>query len=689
MENMSQKTWIKIGMLALACQGSALHAQDFPFHKSKGNQVDLSTKGPGDDQPIHHMMHASLRHNEARGIGYKQGYTTLEAFGITDRWNTYFLPFFDLRGHLFNNGNYALNAGAGVRHLFSKIDHVLGVYLYYDWRQEARLNVHQVTPGIELLGERMEYRLNAYLPFGKTQSHFYGLKFDKFKKNNFFIKRSRKHALTGAEAEVGAHLNRSTKYDLFAGAGPYYLSGAGSTWGGKARLQGRYKQYVTLEIMGSYDHFFGAILQGSAAFNFPFGPKQTKQKTSALLSARIVSPPARLEIPMIRKRTRSEVAINPQTGEPWTVWFVNNLSSSLGTYESPFPTLAQAQNASSPYDMIYIFPGDGTSQGLSSGIILKTGQKLFGSGVKQKVGTTKGSATIPARRSTLPTLTSSTSRVVTLTNAYEVSGLLLTSSVADSSLIWANQIANTSIHDNVLIQTGLLHSRGINMLNDLTGMATITNNYIQGITGSGIFISELSNDTLKCTIADNTVIGFGAPITVLFDTGSTVDVDISNNYLTSAGSASCIYIDNFFSGGTLLGSIRNNTCDNSTSGGDLGILLTPAGANGCVTLDGNKIINNQITGSTPYGMFIQTRAGGSFSTVVTRNALEGPGALFVGTAGGVATSLCLRLQNNHSPAGFQITNTAPSTLKVEPLTNNVGTITQVGTTPVPANTCCQ
>src|ERR1700744_4685428 len=45
-----------------------------------------------------HRMHVGVRHTEARGVGYRDGYTTLEGFGIYDR-NPSFMPFLDLRGH--------------------------------------------------------------------------------------------------------------------------------------------------------------------------------------------------------------------------------------------------------------------------------------------------------------------------------------------------------------------------------------------------------------------------------------------------------------------------------------------------------------------------------------------------------------------------------------------------------------
>ena len=112
----------------------------------------------------YHRMHFGVRHTEARGVGYKDGYTTLEGFGICDN-NPSFMPFLDLRGHVFNNGKLAGNFGIGSRSVLSGINHILGAYLYYDVRQENHsFTINQLSPGIELLGKRMEYRVNRILP---------------------------------------------------------------------------------------------------------------------------------------------------------------------------------------------------------------------------------------------------------------------------------------------------------------------------------------------------------------------------------------------------------------------------------------------------------------------------------------------------------------------------------------------
>ena len=104
-------------------------------------------------------------------------------------------------------------------------------------------------------------------------------------------------------------------------------------------------------------------------------------------------------------------AINPKTKNPYVVWFVNNTSPApgSGTFKSPFPTLVQAQNASKPNDIIYIFLGDGTDKGMNAGISLQKGQQLLGSSTSQCVKTTLGAIKIPAQTEGLPTISNTNS----------------------------------------------------------------------------------------------------------------------------------------------------------------------------------------------------------------------------------------------------------------------------------------
>ena len=348
-----------------------------------------------------------MKHIESKGIGYNQGYTTLEGFFIVpSTLENDWVPFLDVRAHVFNDGRPAVNAGIGLRYLSSR---VWGANLYYDYRKTSRYHYNQIGAGLETLGETWDFRINGYFPVGKKESGAYHYKFDKFKGHSIILKNKKEFAMTGGNAEVGAHAYSSKNLDLYAAAGPYYFTRGHSAWGGEGRLALTIVDCLRLQLSGSYDKIFKGIVQGEIGLFYTWGGKRVVKKRechdcchSRMIIDRALQRVDRQEIIVADRKTETSKAIDPVTGNPYTVWFVNNLSHSLGTFESPFNTLLAAQNASSANDIIYVYPGDGTANGMNAGIILKNGQQLLGAGINQTISTTHGKITIPAQASGLP-----------------------------------------------------------------------------------------------------------------------------------------------------------------------------------------------------------------------------------------------------------------------------------------------
>ncbi len=551
-------------------------------------------------------MHVGVRHTEARGVGYKHGYTTLEGFGIYDA-HTSLMPFVDLRAHVFDNGDFAGNVGIGARSYLSSIDYVLGAYLYYDIRQRThRLLPQQLSPGIELLGDRFEYRMNGYFPVGSDESRTHGFKFVEFDEHSIIVKGKQHRTMTGGDAEIGAHLTQSTKYDIYAGVGPYYFTASDrSAWGGKARLLGRFKQYVSLEASYSYDHLFKNIVQGTIALNLPLGNKiRRKGKNCStqvnLALGRADFAPYRFEIPVVKKFMKKEKAVNPASGEPWKVWFVDNTSSSSGTFESPFPTLVQAQNASSKYNMIYVFPGDGTTTGMNTGITLKNGQKFLGAGLSHKINTTHGKITIPAYASRTPNITNRGS-IVTLASGNEVSGFNLIVTTNGSNAIdgtkgiqWAN-INHNSIFGSAISYTGVNLAGG--------GHFSVNKNVVLGLINpgeanfpNGILIQNFDQDDIDIDVSKNFVSGFFRGINVTpfpNPTSSMGTVDIHHNFVRSFEQFGIEYSTGMVDS-TMR--IRDNTILNDTGGAacrSIAVILNQQPNTGTM-----YVTNNNITDTT-------------------------------------------------------------------------------------------
>lgn len=203
----------------------------------------------------------AFKHLESKGIGFNKGYSTLEVFfASTEAWGTHWLPFLDVRGHLFNNGRSAINSGIGVRYIASRI---WGVNGYYDYRRTNRGHYNQVALGLESIGKRWDVRLNLYHPFGK-KVHYFDAK--------------KEFALDSYNGEIGFHVDSFEKAPLYFAAGPYYLNGFGKeAWGGEMRGNVEMYQHVRLQVSSSYDHLYQWVVQGQLTFFFQFGGKKEKE----------------------------------------------------------------------------------------------------------------------------------------------------------------------------------------------------------------------------------------------------------------------------------------------------------------------------------------------------------------------------------------------------------------------------
>lgn len=640
----------------------------------------------------YHNMNIGLRHNEARGIGYKQGYTTLEGFWIEDRFSERLMPFLDLRAHLFNNGKWAGNVGIGERTLLSRINHIFGAYLYYDVRNDSKLTIHQLSPGLELLSKRMECRINAYFPLGKHKSGKYDYQFDSFEGNEIFLQNKQKFGMRGFNAEVGAHLAQSRKIDTYLGVGPYYISAfPDSSWGAQARLKGRFKEYITLEFVTSYDKIFHSIFQGSISFNYPFGHNLKRKgkgcsQQADLLMSRVAFAPSRWEIPVMKVFKKKSTAINPLTNAPWFVLFVDNTSNSLGTFESPFPTLAQAETASHPSDIIYVFPGDGTTHGMDNGITLKNFQKLFGSGVSHPINTTHGQITIPALSTAYPQIENKfpSGDVVAIRDGNEISGFTLLINHPFQAGISGDGWVNTTIDRNNFI--GSAFSNGIDLKNML-GKIMIKNNTMNSskIGGFGIGIQE----TLGIMeITNNTVVGYGTALDVDVSLGK---IQVESNFISGFGDNALFLA--IGSQNVEVNILSNTIVNNEAFIASIAVnIIAESMANlGVITIDSNKI-TTFASGST--ALSILTQLNTSQPVHITNNQIIGNAVHGIVMQSTGNASMCLRLLNNTSRTSginpdYQFSTAGGGVIQLEPPIGNMGTFGPFdsGITLVPSGTC--
>ncbi len=622
----------------------------------------------------------SIRHIESKGVGYEDGYTSLDGFFAPSYFvDTCFIPFLDLRGHVFNDGKFAANAGIGLRYEDSMI---YGINAYYDYRKTSQMHYNQVGIGLESLGERWDFRANGYIPVGNTISSRYGQRFDSFSGHEMILSTKKEFAMYGANAEVGYHFAEMDNFDLYAAAGPYYFGNNGrNAIGGEARLVATIYDYIGAQVNASYDSVFKGIIQGELSLIFPFGDTgisicATDACCAELsrMKVRALQKVDRNEIIVVDKKKTRSVAIDPATGLPYNFVFVNNTSSSNGTFESPYPTLLLAQNNSKAHDIIYVFTGDGTSKGMDNGIALKDVQMLLGSGLSYTLPTTMGNVTVPIEQPGKPLIEGT----VTLASDNTLSGLHLNTAVVTGTDVARVNIKKNefttdaiqafvnltnlsgliSIEDNIFSTSVVSENSGSIAIFNATAAAlvSIKGNTFNNEGGVGIFVAIEGNLEEEILIANNTIIapiGFEAPqtsppftfvppvgILVIGVENSKAKISILDN--------TCLYqegsgISAFLNGSAFMDLViqGNNVVP--------GILVPIVGSNpsvgiSCEALEGSSlaalITENTVTASKNFGIFALTSSSSDVSVTITKNTVSGggmaPGSTIFGGGIGIA-----------------------------------------------------
>jgi len=617
---------------------------------------------------------AGIRHIESGGIGYEDGYTTLEGFFSPDPNLWAVMPFLDARAHVSDNGKWAANAGIGLRTIWE--NRAYGINGYYDYRSTQRMHSNQFGLGLETLGTLFDFRINGYFPLGKKVSQSWDPAFGAFSGNQMLVSQKHQFAMTGVDAEFGFHLGKWKHFDFYTAAGPYYFRGdlGSNVWGGKARVAGMYKEFVGLELSNSYDTTFHNRLQGQISLSFSFGPTAKK----ACRPLNMAQPVIRQEIIVMDTQRKNTVAIDPATGLPFFFVFVDNTSSSNGTYESPYHTFAQVEANSSPGDVIYVFPGDGTTRGMNSGITLKANQKFWGSGVSHGIQTAAGTISIPAQTSTSPTITNTdintSGDAVTLATNNAISGFTISSAMNDaifganpqslevSSCTFTNTTTFTieaSFSGNASVSVTnnqfLNNTNGISLTFNGTSTVVCSGNTFEGQTS----ISEVplgiaaNNNVLTATIDRNVFHGnITGSIRCAFTNVVDANINVLNNAMTNNGTGSQASLGSSFA---VVPSGTTNNCSLAFTG-------------------------NTFSGNTSNSAYLHT--SGAFTTLavtVSENTMSNNGGSALVIATPVNALTVLAIDNTISGLGDNgIALIASGTTSTGHITITNNTLTHIG-----------
>lgn len=239
-------------------------------------------------------IHVTLRHIEPSGIGYRRGYTTLDAFFMGQECAYY--PFLDLSAHGSDHLRMAGNFGGGFRYA-AESDWIYGINFWYDLRQgdhrgfdQVGRCYHQVGVGLEALGPCVDFRFNFYQPVGKKSWRFSQTHFNDNAGITPIFTFKKQSTFTCLNAEMGGLIGSGTfchciDWSTYLACGPYMIKQhlKHEKWGVNLRLKADLTEYWTLEVRTGYDQLYLGSMQVTVALHIPLYPDSTlKQQTCCI-----------------------------------------------------------------------------------------------------------------------------------------------------------------------------------------------------------------------------------------------------------------------------------------------------------------------------------------------------------------------------------------------------------------------
>lgn len=322
--------------------------------------------------------------NIGDGLGYEGSYFTLggkthlaDDF-LDGRW------LLETQGHVSENGGFFGNLG--LERVFTLksagADLTFGSWLDYDGDEVGDFahSFWQVAFNSSIRTAKWDLIGNAYVPVGDTVFTQGELGRVSFYENNIALRAGLDTALQGYDVTFRAKPTQFANYNGNMDLGVYgYQSDAVDYFTGvraRAGLQTQRGWRVSGEI--NRDDLFGWT--GVLQLGFTWGVND--RGISAGLGNDL--DPTLRNDHIVRFQQQLVVAVDPDTGLAYNVVHVDNRANGtgIGTFESRFRTLADAEAVSAADDIIFVHRGDGTTAGYDMGITLKDRQFFLGDGVR-------------------------------------------------------------------------------------------------------------------------------------------------------------------------------------------------------------------------------------------------------------------------------------------------------------------
>lgn len=507
-----------------------------------------------DDQQAF-VQRFGIAYEAGDGIGFDDGFTTLEFFTPIRGDLVWEMVFGDARVFMHNDATVGANFGLGYRFYSLEQNRIWGVNAYYDYRQTDDNDFSQLGIGVESLGPIVDFRANAYIPdvddvVGPVPGLFV---------EHLLITNRDEIAMSGGDAEVGLCLFDFDQVQGRVFGGGYYFYGHGNDdaigWKARGELAAA-DQRFQVDAGVQQDDVFGTTYSVNVAIRYlrrgisaikPMDHlfyRRTGDAEAANIAYRLSAPVKRLQNIVLSQQP--EIAIDPATGNPLNFLHVVNGGAGTGTFEDPYGTLTAAlADGDAGTSIIYTpFGGD-----FVENITLVPGAQVLSNGPRQFVQTQFGRTRIPLSGASpdltdLPTLMGNVDMADdSRFSGFEVTGQITGTGVSNITLD-NNVIENvgdavvlTGVDGAVLDTLILESSAGRALVLDDTD-ATLTDVTVNFAAGNAIEITTAATDR-EVSITDLTVTGGAAAgLDVNVDGAGSLVLSLDGtNTITTAGNA--------------------------------------------------------------------------------------------------------------------------------------------------------
>lgn len=465
-------------------------------------------------------------------VAGRAGYIAFETFGREDSiTHAEIMPYIDLDQHtLFTDarlfmsteGYFGGNVGFGYRYRVPEGNRFLGASFWYDLDDTTSEAFHQLGISLESCGSLWDVRTNLYIPIGDYEKDYcMSVQDQQFVGNQITYTGLRTYgvAMLGYDLEVGiplpTELARAHNLTITPGSYMFFGDNAEDIYGYKVRAEGNVTDNMAVQLELTDDDTFGTSLTLGIEFVLPGGShlENPGDVTSRIRTDQFVHRNYNVIVSKQTDLKSGQAAFNPETGEAYNVQHVSTTSStsSLGTAENPYHTIAEAQAAGG--DLIFVH-GDSV---LTDAIVLQEGEQILGEGAAHYINYDGfGLNLLPTVNSATarPTLLGVSGAAVTLASNSELSGLVIDS--ATGCGIVGSGVENVVVQDVDILDAGL---DGL-LLEDTSGENTFYNLTVADALGIGIHIDGGDADAVFAGDLSNSA---GRALVVKNTTGGTVD----------------------------------------------------------------------------------------------------------------------------------------------------------------------